>query len=244
LCTCTTHSGAKKAHDWLVGQLADLFRTTHTAKIQQVVRSRAQHCGDVEIVGYLVNVSIPVPLFLDFRITHDRFGSRSDPTLNGTLHYPNPNDIDKSLNEAAVDKIRKYHSDYNNNPPNPISFMTAIDSTSGRLHSEFIRLLFLLQAHRETDRFFAASGVQSAQSNLGSSYSHFRRAAFSWMMKSKCGNILAKAAALRINLNLDGSPITSQSHTHPSHSQTSRLLTSSLSLGVPVPRPTQCMRGE
>ncbi len=36
-------------------------------------------------------------------------------------------------------------------------------------------------------------------------------------------------------------PITSQSHTHPSHSQTSRLLTSSLSLGVPVPRSTQCM---
>jgi hypothetical protein len=35
----------------------------------------------------------------------------------------------------------------------------------------------------------------------------------------------------------------SKSHTHPSHSQTSRLLTSSLSLGVPVPRPTQCVRG-
>jgi hypothetical protein len=32
-------------------------------------------------------------------------------------------------------------------------------------------------------------------------------------------------------------------HTHPSHSQTSRLLTSSLSLGLPVPRPTQCVRG-
>ncbi len=47
--------------------------------------------------------------------------------------------------------------------------------------------------------------------------------------------ILAKAAALRINLYIDGPPIVSQSHTHPSHSQTSRLLTSSLSLGVPVP---------
>ncbi len=46
------------------------------------------------------------------------------------------------------------------------------------------------------------------------------------------------------NLNLDGVPIASKSHTHPSHSQTSRLITSSLSLGVPVPRPTQCMRGE
>jgi len=30
---------------------------------------------------------------------------------------------------------------------------------------------------------------------------------------------------------------------HPSHSQTSRLLTSSLSLGAPVPRATQYMRG-
>ncbi len=39
---------------------------------------------------------------------------------------------------------------------NDISFMTAIASTSVRLHSEFVRLLFL-QAYREIDRFFAAS---------------------------------------------------------------------------------------
>jgi hypothetical protein len=32
-------------------------------------------------------------------------------------------------------------------------------------------------------------------------------------------------------------------HTHPSHSPTSRLLTSSSALGVPVPRSTQCIRG-
>ena len=95
---------------------------------------------------------------------HDRFGSSSNPNLNGKLHWPN--DTDKSLNEAAADKIRKYRADYNNNPPNSISFMPAIASTSGRLHSEFIRILFL-QAHRETDRFFTASGVQSAQSNMG-----------------------------------------------------------------------------
>ena len=37
--------------------------------------------------------------------------------------------------------------------------------------------------------------------------------------------------------------MTSKSHTHPSHSETSRLLNSSLSLGVPVPRVTQCIRG-
>jgi len=81
-----------------------------------VVRSRGQHCGDVEQVGYLANAAGPVPLVLDLHIAHDRFGNTSDPNLNGQLHYPQ--DIDKSLNEAASDKIRKY----NNNPPNDVSF--------------------------------------------------------------------------------------------------------------------------
>jgi hypothetical protein len=133
-------------------------------------------------------------------------------------------------------QIRRYRADYNNNPPRGVGFMPAIASTSGRLHSKFIRILFV-QAHRETDRFFAASGVLSAQSDRG--FFHYHRAAFSSMLKSRVGNIPAKAAALRINLNLDGAPIASKSHAHPSRSQTSRLLTSSLSLGVPVPRPTQ-----
>jgi hypothetical protein len=121
--TCTTHSGAKKAHDWMVDQIADLFHTTHKVKTQQVIKSRGQHCRDIEIVGYLANESDPVPLVLDLRITHDRFGSSSDPSLNGNLHYPN--NIDRSLNETTDDKIRKYHADYNTNPPN-----TTIPSTS------------------------------------------------------------------------------------------------------------------
>jgi hypothetical protein len=88
--------------------------------------------------------------------------------------------------------------------------MSAIASTSGRLHSEFVRLLFL-QAHRESDRFFAASGVLSAQSDRG--FYHHRRAGVSDQLKSKVGLTLAKAAALRITLNLDGAPIISRTHT-------------------------------
>jgi hypothetical protein len=118
--------------------------------------------------------------------------------------------------------------------------MPVIAGTNGRLHSDFIRLLFL-QAHQETDRFFEASGVQSAQSNLGTTCFHFRRAAVLNQLQSKCGLLLVKVTVLRVTLNLDGAPITSHSHTHPSHLQTSRLLTLSLFLGVPVPRPTQCM---
>jgi hypothetical protein len=195
---------------------------------------------NIELQGYLANEAGPVPLVLDLRIVHDRVGSRADPTLNGHLNYPK--NLDQSFNDAASDKIQKYRVDYNNRPPSVVSFMSAIPSTSGRLHSEFVRLLFL-QSHRETDRFFAASGVQSAQSTSGGFF-HFRRAAFSSGLKSKVGLALAKTPNLRIVLNLDGVSIASKSHTHPSHSQTSRLLTSSLSFGVPVPRPTQCVRGE
>jgi hypothetical protein len=137
-----------------------------------VVKIRGQDCGDIELAGSLTNSVGTVPLVLDLRLVHDRFGSSSDPTLNGRLHY---NDIDKSLNEDTNDKIRKYHADYNNNPPNSVMFMPDIPGTNGRLHSDFIRLLFL-QVHRETDHFFAASGVQSEQSNLGATYFHFRRA--------------------------------------------------------------------
>jgi hypothetical protein len=214
---------------------------THKVKTQQVVKnrySRGQHCGDIELTGYLANESGPVPLVVDLRIAHDRVGSSTDPTLNGHLKYPN--NLDQSLNDGTADKIRKYRADYNNRPSSVVSFMPAIASTSGRLHNEFVRLLFL-QVHRETDLFFATSGVQSAQTTSG--MFHLRRASFSSGLQSKVGLALAKAAALRININLDGVSISSKSHTHPSHSQTSRLLTSSLSLGVPVPRPTQCVRG-
>ena len=155
--TCTAHSGAKKDHDWLVDQVSDLSRTTHKVKTQQVARSRGQRSGDIELAGYLANAVGPVPLVMDLHITHDRFGSSSDPSINGHLHYPN--DLDGSLNEAAADKIRQYRADYNNRPSNTISFIPAIASTSGCLHSELVSLLFS-QTHRETDRFFAASGVQ------------------------------------------------------------------------------------
>ena len=57
------------------------------------------------------------------------------------------------LNESAADKIRDYRADYNNRPPNAISFMPVVASTSDRLHRELVRTLFL-QAHRETDTAF------------------------------------------------------------------------------------------
>jgi hypothetical protein len=87
-----------------------------------------------------LNVEGPVPLVLDLRVANARWGSWSDPSLNGHLHYPN--DFDGSLNETATDKVRQYRVDYNNRPSNTISFMTSMVSTSGRLHCEFVSLFF------------------------------------------------------------------------------------------------------
>ncbi len=64
-----------------------------------------------------------------------------------------PNNLDQSLNDTAAHKLRKYRGDYNFNPTRGVSFIPTITSTCGRLHSEFIRILFS-QTHRETDPCF------------------------------------------------------------------------------------------
>ena len=49
------HSGATKAHDWMVSVLGPLFRTAgHTVRTQHgVTASAGQRRGDVEIRNYL-----------------------------------------------------------------------------------------------------------------------------------------------------------------------------------------------
>ena len=71
------------------------------------------------------------------------------------------------------------------------NFLTAITSTSTRMHGEFLRLLFL-QAHRETTAHFTALGMP-AQQHCDSF--RYRRAAFYNGLKSKVGLAAAKAAA-------------------------------------------------
>ena len=111
-----------------------------------------------------------MPLVLDLCITHERVGRSSDLSLNGNLRYPNDND--RSLNEVATDKILKYRGDYNNNPR---------------------------VAVRETDRFFAASGVQPVQHNSGGLFT-FKHVSFSTQRKTKVGITPAKTVSLLLIL--------------------------------------------
>ena len=69
---------------------------------------------------------------------------------------------------------------------------------------ELMRLLFL-HAHRETTRFFEIWDDGHAQPHT--SRFTYRRAAFFNTLKSKTGLMVARAAALRTNINIDGRPL-------------------------------------
>ena len=195
--TCTAHPGATKTHDWMVSALGPLFRTAgHTVRTQcGVTASAGQRRGDGEIRNYLRDQAGSRSLVFDLSITHDRYGSSSHPLQNGRLTYPQ--DIDAPLHIAAQRKTNTYRQEYAQNQN--ISFLPAITSTSTRMHGEFLRLLFL-QAHRETEAHFTATGVPS-QRNQSDSF-RFKRAAFFQSLKSKVELAAAKAAALLLSHNL------------------------------------------
>ena len=156
--TCTAHSGATKARDWMVSVLGPLFRTAgHTVRTQHGVTASAGHRhGNVEIRNYLRDSAGPRSLVFDLSIAHDRFGSSSHVLQNGLLTHPQ--DLDGPLRVAAQRKINAYGQQYADNQN--ISFLPAIMSTSCRMHGEFLRPIFL-QAHKETEARFTAAGMSS-----------------------------------------------------------------------------------
>ena len=95
----------------------------------------------------------------------------------------------------------------------------------------FFQLFLFLQGHRETEAHFTAAGM-SSQRNQDSF--RFKRAAFYNGLKSKVGLAAAKAAALRVNLNVQGCGIVAP----PMHasSRTPLLLPLLLSHNFPTPR--------
>ncbi len=89
--------------------------------------------------------------------------------------------------------------------------------------------------------FPLVSGFQLAQHNRDKF--HFFSVAFSSQLEVMVGDALTRASALHVGLGVGGTTIESGSRVHTSYLWTSRLLTSSFSLGVSslFCRATQCM---
>jgi hypothetical protein len=91
---------------------------------------------------------------------------------------------------------------------------------------------FFLQAHRETEAHFKATGLPSQQNRSDNAF-RFKRAAFYMGLKSKVGLVAAKASALRINLNIPGCSVVAPPLHAPSHAPL--LLPLLLSHNIPLP---------
>ena len=110
--TCTAHSGATKAHDWMVSVIGPT--AGHVVRTQHgVTASAGQRRGDVEVRHFLRDQAGSRSLVFDLSIAHDRFGSSSHVQQNGCLSHPQ--DIDAPLRIAAQRKIAAYRQQYADN---------------------------------------------------------------------------------------------------------------------------------
>jgi hypothetical protein len=48
----------------MVDQVVDFFHTTPKVKTQEVVKSRGQSCGDIDLTAYLANETYPVHFWI------------------------------------------------------------------------------------------------------------------------------------------------------------------------------------
>jgi hypothetical protein len=150
--TCSKHSGNwYGAHELVLSAVADIAHAAgfRTNRCSRVPTSRGQQRGDLEIKG--LNVAGTTDPIVDVALVHDFHGNVVDHARHGQPRNPNP---DKVLIDTAVAKAHgtAYRPDYLRNHNK--AFLPLVMSTSGRLHSEFARLLYIL-AHQRAVRFFA-----------------------------------------------------------------------------------------
>ena len=177
--TCSMHSGNWYcAHELVLSAVADIaydagFRTNRGSRVPN---SRGQRRGDLEIKG--LNVAGTTDLIVDVALVRDFHGNVVDPARHGQLRHPNP---DKVLIDTAVAKAQgnEYRPDYLRNHNK--AFPPLVMSTSGRLHSEFVRLLYIL-AHQGAVRFFAILDYKSCDEELCQ-----RRGAFFFQHRARIG---------------------------------------------------------
>jgi hypothetical protein len=193
--TCTAHSGATKAHDWMVGVLGPLFRTAgHTVRTQHgVTASAGQRRGDVELRSYLQDAAGRRSLVFDLSMTHDRFGAVATCSRTVCCRIPRTSmRLCVLLRSATLTAIGN----------NTLTIRTFLLSAQARACMASFCVFFFyrptgrprrtslpLECHRNATKLtrFVSSARHSYQS-----------------LKSKVELAAAKAAALRINLNVEG----------------------------------------
>ena len=189
--TCSQHSGTTKdAHEHILSALDTMCRRSgYTNRRKNVTSRRGSKKGDLEIRD--INLAGKRDLVIDVALVYDFSGDCSrDARRNGQLRYDDP---DLLLNNAARAKVHKYREDSSASDVNK-AFLSALLSTSGRIHGEFLRLLYIL-AHRQTVKFFETVGEEPSNEAFT-----WRRAESFFHDCAAIGIACAQATALRTHV--------------------------------------------
>ena len=124
-------------------------------------------------------------LCIDVSRVHDFHGNAANPSQNGTLRHA---DINHVLSQRAQEKIDKYRAGYAAQGVRK-AFLPAVVSTSGRIHGDLLRLLYLL-ADNKTERHFRDR--HEVIDDDSEAYC-WRRSGFFWRMRASLGLACAQA---------------------------------------------------
>ena len=194
--SCIYHSANwTTAHEHVLQALERICNDAGFAtRRKQVLTSEGSRRADLEIRN--IRLADKVDLLVDVTIRHDFIGAGRSGLTQGQLR--NPDNPDRILEGAAADKIRNYRDAYAVN--RQVAFLPACMSTSGRIHGEFLRLLFFL-SNKQADDYFAALGYEAHKEE----FCH-RRGVFFYRNRCTIGLACAQAVVLR------GAPTTARRH--------------------------------
>jgi gamma-glutamylcyclotransferase (GGCT)/AIG2-like uncharacterized protein YtfP len=134
-------------------------------------------------------------------------GNAANQSLNGTLRHA---DINHVLSHRAQEKINKYRAGYAALDVRR-AFLPAVVSTSGRIHGDLLRLLYLL-ADNKTKRHFRDR--HEAIDDDSEAYC-WRRSGFFWRMRASFGLACAQATTLAAQVFGQGNPRSRAGRTSP-----------------------------
>jgi hypothetical protein len=157
----------------------------HATQHKRVLTSAGKQRADLEILN--IQVAQQIYFLVDVTLRHDFVGAGHNGLNQGQLR--NPDNPDKLLDSAAADKIRHYRSPYRQN--RHVAFLPACMTTSGRIHGEFLRLLYFMSNKQAVD-YFEALGYDAHKKKIC-----HRRGVFFHNNRCTLGMACAQAVAMR-----------------------------------------------
>jgi hypothetical protein len=208
--TCKKHTGSRKdAHETILTALEQICNdsgfSTRRSNIPTVDKSNGKP-GRGDLVVKDAHLGGFRDLVVDVVCTHEFGGSHlADVSLNGQLRDHDPNRL---LENEARKKVERYRDGYANRNGTTYAFLPCAMTSSGRIHGEFLRLLYIL-AHRRTKKYFASLGDDEP----GVDAFTWRRSQFFWQHRAAIGLANAVAVARRAHL---AHPARPRLRAHPS----------------------------